>query len=36
MRKRISMRIMDMGAGQRLGLAAALAVLLWCTVWWAV
>lgn len=35
MQRRMAVRIVDMGAGQRLALAAVLAALLWATVWWA-
>jgi hypothetical protein len=35
MRKRIAVRIMEMDAGRRLGMAAVLMVVLWCAVWWA-
>lgn len=35
MRRRMAVRIMEMGAGCRLTLAAGLAALLWLSVWWA-
>jgi hypothetical protein len=35
MKQRMSMRIMEMGAGSRLALAASLAGLVWLAVWWA-
>jgi hypothetical protein len=35
MKQRMSVRIMEMGAGSRVALAAVLAVLLWLAVWWA-
>lgn len=35
MKQRMSVRIMEMGAGSRLALAAGLAGLLWLAVWWA-
>jgi hypothetical protein len=35
MRNRMAVRVMEMGAGSRLALAAVLAALLWTTVWWA-
>lgn len=35
MRRPMAARIMEMGAGQRLALAAGLAALLWAAVWWA-
>ncbi len=35
MQRRMAVRIVDMGAGQRLALAAGLAALLWAVVWWA-
>jgi len=31
----MAVRIMEMGAGKRLALAAGLAALLWAAVWWA-
>lgn len=35
MKRQMSVRIMEMGAGPRLALAAGLAALLWLAVWWA-
>lgn len=35
MQRRMAVRIMEMGAGQRLALAMGLAALLWAAVWWA-
>ena len=35
MQRRMAVRIVEMGAGQRLALATGLAVLLWAAVWWA-
>jgi len=35
MQRWMAVRIMEMGAGSRLALAAALAALLWTAVWWA-
>jgi hypothetical protein len=35
MRKRMAVRIMEMGAGSRLALAAGLVAVLWTVVWWA-
>jgi hypothetical protein len=31
----MAVRIMEMGAGQRLALAVAMVALLWAAVWWA-
>lgn len=35
MQRRIAVRIMEMGAGQRFLLAGALVAPLWTAVWWA-
>ena len=35
MQRRMAVRIVEMGAGQRLALAVGLAALLWGAVWWA-